>query len=236
MKKLLVFALSLALLLSAAAFAESIDYTGVWYLTSLEAEGVTYSPADFGMEMSIEINDNGTATGTTFMGGESETVEGSWLFGDVGITLTLDGDPADFVMEDGVLSAEQDGMKMVFSREKPEVEAFVPAAPKADTAVEDYAGSWTAVKVCYEGNYLDTSVLGFGVNVTIDGTALTVNGFPFEEATFETEFADGALSYTIESSEEEMISGVSARLLEDDTISFTITASEEVEFILVRAE
>lgn len=236
MKKLLVLALSLALLLSAAAFAESIDYTGVWYLISLEAEGMTYSPADFGMEMSIEINDDGTASGTSVMGGDPQTVEGDWVLADAGITVTLDGEPANFVMEDGVLSAEQDGMKMVFGREKPEVEAYVPAAAKTDAAVEDYAGSWTALKVCYEGNYLDTSVLGFGLSVTIDGTTLTVSGFPFEEETFETEFADGMLSFAVESPEDAIIASVSAQLLEDGTLSFTITSTEALEFIMTRAE
>ena len=236
MKKLLVLTLALAMLLSAAASAETADYTGVWYLTSLESEGVTYSPADFGVDMSIEINEDGTTTGISVMGGETQTAEGTWTVEGDGIIITLDGDPASFVLEEGLLTADQDGMKMIFSREKPEIEVFVPAAPMADAAVEDYAGNWSAIKVSYEGSYFDTSLLGYEINVSIDGTALTVNGFPFSGETFETEFADGALSYTIESSEEEMISGVSARLLEDDTISFTITASEEVEFILARAE
>ena len=60
MKKLLAVMLSLAMLLTAAAFAEEADLLGIWYLTGVGTEVGTYSPADFGMSMSIELNEDGT--------------------------------------------------------------------------------------------------------------------------------------------------------------------------------
>ena len=82
MKKLFAIVIALAMLLSAAALAEAADYTGVWYLNAMEAEGESYSPATFGIEMSIELKEDGTAAGTTASGQKHarRAGNGSFLF------------------------------------------------------------------------------------------------------------------------------------------------------------
>ena len=237
MKKLFAIVIALAMLLSAAALAEAADYTGVWYLNAMEAEGESYSPATFGIEMSIELKDDGTVVGTSSMGGgEAEPQAGVWEIDGDHVNVTIDESTLAMKLEDGALIGESDGQKMVFGREKVEVEVYVPAAPKADATVEDYAGKWVSAKIGTEGIYMDAAAFGLEFNANIEGTTITLDGILFSSEAVEATFADGALTYAAEDPENAMLSGFTAQLLEDGAMSLTVTFSDSMEFIMQRAE
>lgn len=236
MKKLFAIVIALAMLLSAAALAEAADYTGVWYLNAMEAEGESYSPATFGIEMSIELKEDGTAAGTTAMGAENETKDGVWEIDGDHVNVTIDDSTLAMTLEDGALIGESDGQKMVFGREKVEVEVYVPAAPKADAAVEDYAGKWVSAKIGTEGIYMDAAALGLDFTAAIEGTTITLDGILFPSEAIEATFADGALTYAVEDPENALLAGLTAQLLEDGNMSMMVTFSDSMEFILQPAE
>lgn len=238
MKKLFAVALALAMLLSAFAFAEAADYVGTWYLNGIEMDGETYSPASFGMEMYIELREDGTATGSNSMAGEVDVQDGTWTAEGDTVTVTIDDAPTVFTLEDGnLVSASEEGdMKMIMGREKSEVEAYTPADPKADAALEDYAGNWSAFKLGTDGVYMDCDIIGMDLSAAIEGTTVTFNGFVFSDEAVETTFADGALSFAAEDPEAALIAGIDAQLLEDGNIMLTLTISDPMTFILQRAE
>ncbi len=233
MKKLFAIVIALAMLLSAAALAEAADYTGVWYLNAMEAEGESYSPATFGIEMSIELKDDGTVVGISSMGGgEAEPQAGVWEIDGDHVNVTIDESTLAMKLEDGALIGESDGQKMVFGREKVEVEVYVPAAPKADATVEDYAGKWVSAKIGTEGIYMDAAALGLEFNANIEGTTITLDGILFSSEAVEATFADGALTYAAEDPENALLAGLTAQLLEDGNISMLVTFSDSMEFIM----
>ena len=67
MKKLFAVVIALAMLLSAAAVAEATDFTGMWYLNNMEMEGMTVSAAEFGMEMTFDLKEDGSADGNPLL-------------------------------------------------------------------------------------------------------------------------------------------------------------------------
>ena len=237
MKKLFAIVIALAMLLSAAALAEAADYAGVWYLNAMEAEGESYSPATFGIEMSIELKDDGTVVGISSMGGgEAEPQAGVWEIDGDHVNVTIDDSTLAMTLEDGALIGESDGQKMVFGREKVEVEVYVPAAPKADATVEDYAGKWVSAKIGTEGIYMDAAALGLDFTAAIEGTTITLDGILFPSEAIEATFADGALTYAVEDPENALLAGLTAQLLEDGNMSMVVTFSDSMEFILEPAE
>ena len=59
-KKITALLLTL-MMLGALVSAQAADFTGTWYLVSIDSNGVTINPADMGMEMSLNLNADGTA-------------------------------------------------------------------------------------------------------------------------------------------------------------------------------
>lgn len=101
---------------------EGAAYFGTWYGTTVEMDGEVYSMADFGMNMQIILNADGTAE---FFDGESTDI-GVWTFSDGMAYLDT---MQMTVTDDGVLCIEEEGTKMNFSREMPEG-AAVPGVPQ----------------------------------------------------------------------------------------------------------
>ena len=236
MKKLVSVILALAMLLSMAAIAETTDYIGVWYLNKLAMEGMELSASSMGMEMTMEIKEDGTASLNGVVEGEEQVEEGTWTLEGETLTVTLDESGMDFTLVEGNLVAESDGLSMIFGREKVEEEPFVPAEPKADAAEADYAGAWVSFAMDMGGMYMDPALFGMGLNASVEGTTLTVDGFLFSNETYELTFADGALSFKAEDPESVMIAGITLQLLEDDTMSITMTSSDDLVLIMKRAE
>ena len=249
MKKLLAILLAMAMLLCAVALAETVEaveeaaepdpaeaFVGVWYLNEMQMEGMSISPASFGVEMTIELKADGIAVGNSVQGEEVENKEGTWAVEGDTVTVTIDDEPMVFTVQEGNLVADSDGMVMIFGTEKVEAEIFEPAAARTDAAEEEFAGAWTAFKINMDGTYMDAALLGEEITATIEGTTVTLNGFLFDGDAFETQYADGALAFSVEDPESALIAGIKAQLLEDGTMALTITASEDLVLIMNRAE
>ena len=238
MKKLFALMMILALLLCPLALAESADYLGTWYLNGINFGEATLSPATMGMDMIMEINEDGTARLTSSVDEEAEKV-GNWALEGDTLTVTFDEgeDMPLSLQEDGSLRGEQGGLGMIFGRELVEVEAYAPAEPVAAESEADFAGKWSAAWMKMEDNYMEASVFGMDLTADIEGTTMTLNGmYIFENQAFEASFADGALSY--KGGDEDMYAAITAQLLEDGAmrVTFETEGADDLVMILERAE
>lgn len=152
------------------------EYLGAWYGVSMEMEGVSYPPADMGIDLTITIGADGTAE--MHMNGEGERIRCSMQDG----VLTADG--VSFALQDSMLVVSEDGMTMTLSREKPEASAAsIPVIDESAT-IDDLKGVWALAHVTMDGVTLpaeaaemagDTLVVyGDSCDLTLQG--MTVDG------------------------------------------------------------
>ncbi len=235
MKKAFAALVILSMLLTAMAVAEAANVTGTWYLVSIESEGMAFNPSDFGMSMTMELKDDGSVVATA--SDEDEPSEGTWKMEGDKVTVDINDSPAEFTLADGKLTAEQDGMTMVFSQEEPVADTFTPAAPvQAEEA--DFAGTWKADRIGLEGKFYPVSILGADVTATIEGTTITLDGFLFSNTTMPLEFADGKLAFSGTDEESGVSMGITATLLEDGMLALDLDAGDQgaFTFYMNRAE
>lgn len=160
MKKLLSMLLALMMAFGCMAFAEEkADYTGSWMLTGAEVGGAPIDLSLIGLTMTMELREDGSCTLTTM--GVPE--EGSWAETEGGVAVTDSlGETNVFVPAEGKLAAEQDGMKIIFSRAG-DMAAFV--------------GVWELTGLESEGVQMGTATMAmFGLTMTMtlkeDGTCV----------------------------------------------------------------
>ena len=207
MKKILSLVLALLMMLGCAALAE--DLTGAWYGDL------------FGIPVTMTLNADGTY-GMEVMG---ETQPGVWVM--EGETLYMDKgtDMETILAYDAAavtLTMDMDGMVCVFGREA--AAAFIPAEPKADATVEEFAGSWKAANVNFMDMLVPTDFAGMNMTLTIEGTtavmALNMGEEEDDVATINGAFADGVLTLTIPAENEysEDVNFI-VKVLQDGTMS-----------------
>ena len=235
MKKAFAAMMILCMLLSAVAVAEAGDVAGTWYLNELVMEGMTMNPADMGMQVTMELKEDGTAAMTSSIDGT--TTEGTWAQDGETVTVTTDGDEVAFALADGKLSADMGDGVMVFTKDQPEGETFAPAEP-IQAAEEDFAGAWKAEYIGMEGSYYPVSLLGSDVTAKIEGTKITLDGFMFSNTELPLEYADGALSMSGTDEESGTSMSVQAQMLEGGMLAVQMDAGEtgSFSFYMVRAE
>ena len=244
MKKLTAMILTLALLICAVALAESADYLGTWYLNEINFGGSILAPSVLGMDMTLEINEDGTAVLTSVEGEEDASQNATWtLEGDV-VTVTVlaegdeeEGETMTMTIQDGVLVAEEGGMGLNFGREKVEAEVYQPGAPVADAADADYAGQWQATYMDMNGNYIQASLFGMDLTVTVDESSMTLTGmYVFDNDALDITYVDGALTH--EGKEDEMYGSIIGQLLDDGTmqLSFLVEDGDPLVLIMEKAE
>jgi len=224
MKKLTAIILTLALLIFPVALAESADFLGTWYLNEMTMGDNVLSPSALGMDMTLELNEDGTAV-LASPTEEAARQEATWkLEGDV-VTVTVDGEDMTLSLQDGALKGEQGGMGMNFGREKVETETYQPAEARADATEADYAGNWQAAYMDMDGTYLPASMLGMDLTAVIEGTGMTLNGmYGFENNAYEAAFSDGALVH--QGGDDEMYTSITAQLLEDGALRMTFMSGD----------
>ena len=214
MKKFTALLVSLLLLISVAT-AQPSDYTGTWYLVSMEAEGVTINPADMGMEMIMTLHDDGSAA-LSFTG-EEPPEEAFWVLDGDTLTVTADGQPLSLMLTDnGQLTADQGDSTLLFGRE-PAAAGFEPAPEVAADDITAFDGAWTITRVNAFGMVLPFAAAAeMGVtdaSVIIDNGSITAFGAEDAQTAM---FTDGKLMISA-SSEEDFDKTVS--LLEDGTLA-----------------
>lgn len=171
MKKLLCMLLAAMMLLGCVAFAEAVDYVGEWILTGAEMDGL---PLEVTIQDSLVLYEDGTCTMTRM--GQKVT----WKASSDGVVLTDEiGDSLSYVLVDGKLVSELDGMKYTYSR--------------AAGAV-DYAGMWTLTGAEMAGTPIDLSLIGLEMTMDLraDGTCTLTTMGEAEEGVW-TADASGAV-------------------------------------------
>ena len=213
MKKILAFALSLVLALSllcCGAMAEAVDVTGEWYgdvfgMTMI----LTLTDGTYTMDLAGEV-DGGTYSfdGTTLYMDEGTDVETQIPYDSGNNVLVLD---------------MGDGMIIELGREP--IAAFVPAAGRIDSAIEEFAGEWTATQVNAFGLIAPVDMMELYMTAKIEGSAVTMNidlMGDVHEFTLEGALAEGILT-VIEAGTEGITEDITytMQLLEDGTMSAT---------------
>ena len=226
MKKKLVGLLAGALM-GSIAFAGSgmaaEDISGDWYLHLMKVEDQEYDPSAFGMEITLTLNEDGTAQ-VDSMG---EVTEGTWSETEEGWTLDADGELT-VTLEDGILvltpTDGEDPTIMEFSREKPEAKEESPLI--TDAALEDFNGTWKLDSIFMSGMTLPANMFGESVTeISIEDGKITyhseMDSGDEETGVVSTDFTvDGVFDTSLK-----------LQLHEDGTMSdgYTAPAEEEEE-------
>ena len=212
MKKILSLVLALLMMLGCAALAE--DLTGAWYGNL------------FGIPVTMTLN----ADGTYDMEVMDETETGAWVM--EGETLYMDkGTDTETILAYDVaavtLTMDMDGMVCVFGREA--TEAFVPAEPKADAAIEEFAGQWEAANVYFMDMLVPADFAEMSMTLKIENTSIDASiDLMGDVETFvaEGEFTDGVPSLVVPATLDEAGNELTRELvfpikvLQDGTLSF----------------
>ncbi|MGN0745186.1 MAG: leucine-rich repeat domain-containing protein [Aristaeellaceae bacterium] len=151
---------------------EGEPYLGVWYGQTMDMDGATFSLADFGIVMQLTFNEDGTAL--LFDGEEEETSTWSVSSGTVRVD-TMQG----ALLDDGSLSLEIDGTKVIFTREgeaAPE-STPAPAVPVGDEGAP-FLGVWYGQSLEMEGSVFSLSDFGMVMVLSFseDGTVTLFDG------------------------------------------------------------
>lgn len=184
MKKLVALLLALMLCLG-VALAETADVAGVWYLNEMSDGEMTINPATLGREMTMTLNEDGTAAANDSMG---EVTEGTWAVDGENVVITFDGDPVTFALVDGNLVGNQDETTMTFGKEKAEVETFVLGEAKTDAVMADYNGTWNATLAEMMGMQFPMETLEMSMQFKVeDGKVIVMEGEGEEVSSVEEE-------------------------------------------------
>ena len=211
------------------------DITGEWYLGMMTSEEGSYSPSDFGMEITLTLNEDGTAQ-VDSMG---SVVDGSWEADGDGWKLSADGELR-MILDEEILvvtdASGSDDTVMQFSREKTEAPEASPV--RADAALEDFNGTWNIDSLFMGSIRMPVDMFGESITrITIEDGVITYHsemdsgdeevGTYTTDFTVEGVFEDGVLS--VESSEETDYTALKLQLHEDGTMSDGYTEPSEQE-------
>ena len=216
MKKGLSVLVALAMLLTLAvpALAEAASVAGVWTMTAMISSGVEIDPVSMGMEMSMDLAEDGTGTLTAFGVGSEVT----WTFDGATLDVTdPDGTVSFELQEDGTLRADISGMETIWSSGAADSPEAAPVeTPAVATDVEDGAavGVWQLVSASAANIAVDLQAMGLEILIEFaeDGTCtMTTNGVSETGAWTQ----DGAnISMTDDASGAELV----FQMLEDGTL------------------
>lgn len=167
-------------------------YAGYWLIDEMSSDGETIRPGDYGIEMGIELQADGTAIGRL----DDETI-GTWSAEGNRVDITLDGATVSGTVEDGVMTLAAEGLTMKLMKAgaaaqgtEPEPEpteepagepTSVPAAgvPLPDAGEDAYVGEWHLIFVGtggFTGNAADIGLAGEKLTLNADHTGtLTVD-------------------------------------------------------------
>lgn len=199
MKKLLSLLLALAMLLGCMAFAEDVDYTGVWVLTGAETSGITMGPTTLALMgmggVTLTIQADGTVV--LSMLGMDDT--GTWALTEGGILMNDGTVDQLLTYQDGILYMVQGDEVMMFTREG--------AAPAVEDTLSAAVVLANVDPSAFEGQWLLTTATVFGIEMTAEELGVYMalelaEGQCLYTATDENgELVSEALTYTVEEAE-----------------------------------
>ena len=208
MKKLIALTLILcmACMLVPAMADESI--VGTWYLSEISAQGQSFSPATFGMSMSFDLKEDGTAEGVTSYGSESQAVTGTWKLEGETISITVDNATQSGSFTGDSFTIESPDGSMIFTRNAPEAAPAAGNTVAADGEAAFY-GTWVLSSVEIMGQSVPVEMFAaFGLDMKITATieagkttlAMSYNG-ESQQKDLSSSFRDGKLYLADEDSE-----------------------------------
>ena len=123
---------------------EEKDVIGTWYVNELSmGEGASFHPGAMGMEVTVDIKEDGKMeTTSSVYGEEPEVDESEWKIENDKILMTHNDQTEECEYKDGKITLTADGMTMILSQEKEEYEPYVPGKPVENPAMEDFKGEW----------------------------------------------------------------------------------------------
>lgn len=212
MKRLFAMLLALCLLMGAGAYAfESAQ--GVWHLNAIETDGMRIDPSSVGMGIILSLYTDGSAV--LSLSGEGDLLA-IWSEG-AGFVRVGDGTDGDLILsyEGAQLVSEDDGMRLIFGREKHELTQEQVSPARADAQLADYEGDWQATHMTSSGMYIPMDAIGTQAGLSLRGTqaVLNISG----EETYGEAFVSGGRLYVISERGETVFT-----LYEDGTISFVL--------------
>lgn len=221
MKKILtVMMVMLLALLACGAVAE--DVTGEWYAEV------------YGMVMKMTVN----ADNTYVLEAAGEAVPGTWEMDGANMIVDKGTETESVFAYDAAAQTLDMAGEMLFTRNA--IEAWTPAAVRAEAALADFEGIWTAQRVdCFgallpvddAGVYMDAGIAGANVSLTV--TFIDTENFEGEAV-----LEGNTLTLTVPAKDEYSEAQVfTANALEDGSICITMELfSEPATFYMEKVE
>ncbi len=186
MKKLVSLLLALLLCMN-LALAEAVDYTGTWYFVEASYQGQTLLAAELGMDTSMTLN----ADGTAYSEAQMQQLPAVWVAADSGVMIypVVEGAALEvgipYTLEGDRLVTEEEGFRMVYSRDREAGGFYVVGEPQTDATMADYNGTWVATVAQVMGMQVPMAETNRYMILRIDnGTASLGMGETKEEYTF----------------------------------------------------
>lgn len=146
-------------------------YADVWVLTDAEAGGVPVDTAALGLEMSITLSEAGMCVLNAL--GTEET--GIWMPVENGIVISDSETTDTLVLENGKLVMEQDGVKLIFTRQsEAEAEAAAETAdeeeyaiPLSNLTMDAFYGDWNFAYAELNGMVYEAADVGMEMRISL---------------------------------------------------------------------
>ena len=195
--------------------AEPADLAGTWYLQYGREDDMEIDAAffyQFGMNMTVTLNEDGTAT----VDNMGDIQEGTWSFdGNTG-TIQM-ANPVIFTYDGTQILIETDEYQMALGREEPVIELFTPAPAVSNAQLSDYNGVWNCKNGVSSGIRIPMKMLpGLLIKMTING----------ENVLFHEDMLDLTNDFAIQETAENTLKG---ELLGDGSYRVNFSGNELVQ-------
>ena len=222
MKKILTAIIALMMLAVLACGAAAEDVTGEWYAEV------------YGMVMKMTVN----ADNTYVLETAGEAAPGTWELDGTNLIVDKGTETEGVFAYDAAAQTLDMAGEMLFTRTA--IEAWAPAAVRAEAALADFEGVWTAQRVDAFGAVLPVDDAGVFMDAGIAGANVSLTVTFIDTETFEGEavLENGVLTLTVpakdEYSEEQVFT---ANALEDGSIAVTMDLfSEPATFYMEKVQ
>ena len=222
MKKILTAIVALMMLAVLACGAVAEDVTGEWYAEV------------YGMVMKMTVN----ADNTYVLEAGGDAAPGTWELDGTNLIVDKGTETESLFVYDSAAQTLDMAGEMLFTRTA--VEAWVPAAVRAEAVLADFEGIWTAQRVDAFGAVLPVNDAGVFMDAGIAGANVSLTVTFIDTETFEGEavLENGVLTLTVPAKDEYSEAQVfTANALEDGSIAVTMELfSEPATFYMEKVE
>ena len=159
---------------------EEKDVIGTWYVNELSmGEGASFHPGAMGMEVTVDIKEDGKMeTTSSVYGEEPEVDESEWKIENDKILMTHNDQTGECEYKDGKITLTADGTTMILSQEKEEYEPYVPGKPVENPTMKDFEGEWNCTLMEAFGMQMpvNSDLTGFEMKLSVqeDNSELTL--------------------------------------------------------------